>query len=122
MYERHNIIIFKSNLTDKRRSDERGFAMLLEVDNIRRATEYILWPASKKVILTLQDRFMRALDRVFLKLANWNGDTRKLETFKIVFGTVIDNEGVKREMESLFYHWWATNRDKMKGEFECVHV
>ena len=122
MYERHNILIFKSNLTDKRRGYERGIAMLLEVDNTRRATEYTLWPASKKMHPTMQDRFMRALDRKFFKLANRNGETRKLETFKIVFGTVIDNEGVKREMESLFYHWWATNRDKMKGEFECVHV
>ncbi|BAI95707.1 hypothetical protein Sj15T_00530 [Sphingobium sp. TA15] len=122
MYERHNIIIFKSNLTGKRRGDVRGFAMMLEVDNRRRATEYILWPKSKKVIPTLQDRFMRGLDQHFSNLANWNSETRQLTAFKIVFGTIVDDERMQRELESLFYCWWATNRGKMQGEFECVHV
>ena len=122
MYERHNILIFKSNLTDKRRSDMRGISMMLEVDNTRRATEYTFWPKTKKVIPTLQDRFFRGLDGQFSKLANWNSETRQLETFKIVFGTVIDIEGHKREIESLCYAWWATNKDRMRGEFECVHV
>lgn len=122
MHQRHNIIIFKSNSINKRLQNERGFAVMLEVDYTNIVTEYILWPKGKNVIPTTQDRFMKGLDKPINNLFIRASRAHKLDKLKLVFATIVDDERLKCELESLFYHWWATNRDRMEGAFECVHV
>lgn len=64
-------------------------------------------------------------DKTFKSAERWRkGAFEKLgiEKGRIITAVLFPDERFNREFESQLYHWWATQREFMIGEFVCLHV
>ncbi len=118
MFETQQIILLKRKARIKKHSKEYGFIFSFERDDKTIKMISFIKPSEESYFKITQDGFCNNADRCAKKVRlEW-----EVEKLKVVMATAFKDDRLTREFESLFFHWWASNRDIMLGDFEVVRA
>lgn len=101
-----------------RARDRRGFIISFERGNRAICPTRFTAQSTKQFFDISQDHFVAKMHKV----ANLRREAWGCDKLKVVMATIFDDMRLTLEYESLFYHWWATNKHMMLGEFETIRA
>lgn len=117
MYERHQLLLLKNFAGKEKRAGNRGFVLSFERGK-KVITPRKCYNQQERFFDMRQGQFFSTASRIARKqLAEFPNDK-----LKVVLATLFDDDRLHNEFESLFYHWWSTNKAIMTGEFEAIRV
>lgn len=117
MYERHQLVLLKHFAGKEKRAGNRGF--VLGFERGKRELKVFRFYNKEEVFFRMNvGGFSYNANRAARKRLAEYPD----EKLKIILATIFDDDRLHNEFESLFYHWWSTNKATMTGEFEAIRV
>lgn len=129
-FERQEISLLRRNakeakrMWDYRGMDKHGYILACEKPN-RGITfqKFGVSPCSADEALEKWEKVYQ--DRTFNTAERWRKATFQkldIEKGRVIMAVLFPDERFNKEFESQLYHWWATKREFMLGEFECIRV